>query len=75
VDREEELAGFPGESDGGSGLETSVGPGRLKLGRELRVSRSAALNAELDGVLGQAIVSRLAEVDAGEPAALAASGA
>jgi hypothetical protein len=38
-------------------LSTSVGRRRLKLGEGFRVNRSAALHAELDALLGHAIVS------------------
>jgi len=50
------LAGFPGQSDVVIELNTSVGPRRLRLGPEFRVARSASLDAELDELLGGAIV-------------------
>ena len=52
----EVLAGFPGESDVVIELSTSVGDRRLRLGREFRVNRSASLHAELDALLGDAIM-------------------
>jgi DNA polymerase-3 subunit alpha len=51
------LAGFPGESDVVIELSTSVGPRRLKLGPGFRVARGAALHAELDSLLGAAILA------------------
>ncbi|MGO9903027.1 MAG: DNA polymerase III subunit alpha [Solirubrobacteraceae bacterium] len=59
------LAGFPGESDVVIELCTSGGERRLQLGRDFRVSRSAGLHAELDALLGAAILA---------PAAAAAVG-
>ena len=56
VELKELLVGFPGDSDVVIELNTSVGNRRLRLGREFRVSRSASLNAELDALLGDAIV-------------------
>ena len=53
----EVLAGFPGESDVVIELSTSVGHRRLKLGPEFRVQRGAAgLHAELDALLGDAMM-------------------
>jgi DNA polymerase III subunit alpha len=52
----EVLAGFPGESDVVIELTTSIGKRRLRLGPEFRVSRSAGLHAELDELLGSAMV-------------------
>jgi DNA polymerase III subunit alpha len=51
------LSGFPGECDVVIELSTSVGPRRLRLGREYRVARSAGLHAELDALLGEAMLS------------------
>ena len=51
------LAGFPGECEVVIELSTSVGDRRLRLGREFRVAHSAALHAELDDLLGHAILS------------------
>jgi DNA polymerase III subunit alpha len=59
------LAGFPGESDVVIELASTVGRRRLKLGPSFRVARSASLHAELDSLLGSALIS---EVTAG-PAA------
>jgi DNA polymerase-3 subunit alpha len=50
------LGGFPGESEVLIDLDCSGGPRRLRLGPEFRVARSAALNAELHDLLGEAIV-------------------
>ena len=50
-------------------LSTSVGHRRLRLGREFRVSRSAGLHAELDALLGEALVVG----EAGEVPALGAA--
>ena len=52
----EVLAGFPGEADVVIELSTSVGARRLKLGPDFRVTRSAALHAELDALLGQSMM-------------------
>jgi DNA polymerase-3 subunit alpha len=51
------LAGFPGESEVVIELSTSVGERRLKLGPEFRVAHGAGLHAELDALLGEAILS------------------
>jgi DNA polymerase-3 subunit alpha len=51
------LAGFPGECDVVIELKTTVGDRRLRLGPDFRVQRSAALHAELDAVLGTAIIA------------------
>ncbi len=50
------LAGFPGESEVVIEINTSGGPRRLKLGSEFKVERSAALHAELDALLGEAVL-------------------
>jgi DNA polymerase III subunit alpha len=50
------LAGFPGESEVVIELSTSVGQRRLKLGPEFRVAHSPGLHAELDALLGDAIL-------------------
>jgi DNA polymerase III subunit alpha len=55
------LAGFPGESDVVIELTTSGGPRRLRLGAEFRVNRSAGLHAELDALLGGAIIPDASE--------------
>ncbi len=51
------LAGFPGESEVVIELSTSVGERRLKLGSEFRVAHGPGLHAELDALLGDAILS------------------
>jgi DNA polymerase-3 subunit alpha len=50
------LAGFPGDSEVVIELSTSVGERRLKLGREFRVAHGPGLHAELDALLGEAIL-------------------
>jgi DNA polymerase III subunit alpha len=50
------LVGFPGESDVVIELSTTVGHRRLKLGPSFRVSHSAGLHAELDALLGAALI-------------------
>jgi DNA polymerase III subunit alpha len=50
------LAGFPGESEVVIELKTSGGARRVKLGSDFRVARSAALHAELDALLGPAML-------------------
>jgi DNA polymerase-3 subunit alpha len=67
-DLKDVLAGFPGQSDVVIELRTSAGPRRLKLGPDFRVTRSAALHAELDSLLGHALVS-------GAPVAVASGAA
>jgi DNA polymerase III subunit alpha len=54
------LSGFPGESDVVIELSTTVGNRRLKLGPSFRVSRSAGLHAELDALLGSALMPEAA---------------
>jgi DNA polymerase III subunit alpha len=56
------LAGFPGESDVVIEVASTVGRRRLKLGPSFRVARSASLHAELDSLLGPALMP---EVTAG----------
>ena len=51
------LATFPGECQVVIELRTQDGRRRLKLGHGFRVSRSAVLDAELDALLGPALVS------------------
>jgi DNA polymerase III subunit alpha len=51
------LQGFPGESEVVIELKTSIGKKRLKLGSEFRVAVGAGLHAELDALLGRAILS------------------
>jgi DNA polymerase-3 subunit alpha len=64
------LSVFPGESDVVIELSTSVGHRRLKLGPDFRVARSAGLHAELDALLGAALLSGAAAA-AREPAGMA----
>ncbi|MHB8656812.1 MAG: DNA polymerase III subunit alpha [Solirubrobacteraceae bacterium] len=59
------LAGFPGEADVVVELRTSAGERRLRLGREYRVARSAGLHAELDALLGGALIAVAGGVDTG----------
>jgi DNA polymerase-3 subunit alpha len=66
------LAGFPGDSEVVIELATSVGRRRLRLGPGFRVERSPVLHAELDALLGSAIMAD--EADAPEPAGVAAGG-
>jgi DNA polymerase III subunit alpha len=54
------LSGFPGESDVVIELSTTVGHRRLKLGPSFRVSRDAGLYAELDALLGSALIAEAA---------------
>jgi len=56
ADLKEVLCGFPGECDVVIELRTSVGPRRLRLGPEYRVTRDAGLHAELEALLGSAIL-------------------
>jgi DNA polymerase III subunit alpha len=56
ADLKELLVGFPGESDVVIELSTSVGRRRLRLGPGFRVTRNAGLHAELDSLLGEALV-------------------
>jgi DNA polymerase III subunit alpha len=51
------LADFPGECEVVIDLSTSVGDRRLKLGPDFRVTHSASLHAELDRLLGHAILA------------------
>ena len=62
------LSGFPGESDVVIELNTTVGHRRLKLGPSFRVARSAGLHAELDALLGAALMSEAVAERAPEPA-------
>jgi DNA polymerase-3 subunit alpha len=52
----EVLQAFPGEAEVVIELQTSTGARRLRLGAAFRVSRVPALHAELDQLLGQAIL-------------------
>ncbi len=68
------LAAFPGQSEVVIELETAVGRRRLRLGSDYRVARSAALHAELDALLGSALVRAGAGVGAPSVAAAVAVG-
>jgi DNA polymerase-3 subunit alpha len=66
VELKDLLAGFPGDSEVVIELATSVGERCLRLGADFRVTRGAALHAELDALLGEAMLGR-------EPQRIAAS--
>jgi DNA polymerase III subunit alpha len=68
------LAGFPGESEVVIDLRTSVGHRRLKLGSQFRVARTASLHAELDSLLGDAILADTALAGVRRAAGVAAGG-
>jgi DNA polymerase-3 subunit alpha len=51
------LSDFPGECEVLIDLSTSIGDRRLKLGPDFRVTHSAGLHAELDRLLGHAILA------------------
>jgi DNA polymerase-3 subunit alpha len=51
------LTGSPGESEVVIELCTTIGERRLKLGTQFRVTRTAGLHAELDSLLGAAILA------------------
>jgi DNA polymerase-3 subunit alpha len=67
-DLKDVLAGFPGDADVVVELATTGGPRRLRLGPSYRVARSADLHAELDALLGGALIDAAAA-----PAAVAAA--
>jgi len=67
-DLKELLGGFPGDAEVVIELLTSAGRRQLRLGNEFRVCRSAGLHAELDALLGSAML-----VDQGRPAQVAAT--
>jgi DNA polymerase III subunit alpha len=67
------LSGFPGEADVLIELETSIGQRRFKLGPEFRVQRSAGLLAELDALLGQAMLDEDGPLALAPPPARAAA--
>jgi hypothetical protein len=56
-DLKELLSGFPGEAEVVVELQTSGGPRRLRLGSDFRVARGAGLHAELDALLGTAMLA------------------
>ena len=55
-DLKELLGGFPGEAEVVIELLTSGGTRQLRLGTEFRVGQSAGLHAELDALLGGAMI-------------------
>jgi DNA polymerase-3 subunit alpha len=57
ADLKDLLAGSPGEAEVVIELATSSGRRRLKLGPDYRVSRSAGLRAQLDQLLGPALIA------------------
>jgi len=57
VDLKDLVARYPGESEVVVELTTSSGPRRLKLGAGFRVTRGAALHAELEALLGGAMLA------------------
>jgi DNA polymerase III subunit alpha len=63
------LVAFPGESEVVIELSTSHGPRKLRLGPDFKVARSAGLFAELDQLLGGAIIAGVAPVPAAAGAA------
>jgi DNA polymerase-3 subunit alpha len=65
----EVLTGFPGESDVVIELATTLGHRRLKLGPSFRVARSASLHAELDHLLGTALIDGASSAPAAVSAA------
>jgi DNA polymerase-3 subunit alpha len=67
VELKDVLSEFPGDCDVVIELVSSVGRRRLRLGPEFRVTRDANLHAELDDLLGAAIMSPAA-LDGAEPA-------
>jgi DNA polymerase-3 subunit alpha len=67
------LAGFPGDSDVLIELNTRVGRRCLRLGPSFRVSRSAGLHAELDALLGTALIDGAPAEEVEVRAAAAAS--
>jgi DNA polymerase-3 subunit alpha len=70
-DLRELLTGFPGESEVLIELTTSAGRRRLKLGSNYRVARSAALHAELDALLGSALLTERPDESSGASRAVA----
>jgi DNA polymerase-3 subunit alpha len=61
VDLKELVARYPGESEVMIELATSTGPRRLRLGAGFRVARGAALHAELEALLGGAMLTKEAQ--------------
>jgi len=48
------LGSFPGDSELVLELQTSIGPKRLRFGKEFRVAATPTLRAELELILGPA---------------------
>ena len=66
-DLKDVLAAFPGDSEVLIELATTRGERRLKLGPSFRVTRTAALHAELEELLGAALVAKASdEIAAGQ---------
>jgi DNA polymerase-3 subunit alpha len=61
------LAGFPGESEVLIELSTSIGERRLRLGPDYRVAHGPGLHAELDALLGDAILGAGSEPHSAAP--------
>jgi DNA polymerase-3 subunit alpha len=55
-DLKELLVGYPGEAEVVIELLTSAGRRQLRLGTDFRVAQTAGLHAELDSLLGEAVV-------------------
>jgi DNA polymerase-3 subunit alpha len=55
-DLKELLAGYPGEAEVVIELLTSAGRRQLRLGTDFRVAQTASLHAELDSLLGEAVL-------------------
>jgi DNA polymerase III subunit alpha len=72
VELKEVLAGFPGDCEVLIELQTSAGARRLRLGAEFRVVSSAALHAELEEVLGEALLRDALKPEGDESETLAA---
>jgi len=73
-DLKDVLAGFPGESEVVIELSTSIGARRLKLGPDFRVAHGPGLHAELDALLGDAILGGASSDSRASAAATVAAG-
>ncbi len=74
-DLKDVLSGFPGDSDVVIELATTLGHRRLRLGPSFRVQRGAAgLHAELDALLGRALLDEAAAASPVAAASPAAAG-
>ncbi len=67
------LANFPGECDVVIDLPCAGGRRRLRLGPEFRVTRSATLHAELDALLGHAVLRSATTVSEAPAVAVSAA--